>query len=361
MTSPAGPSPAEQWVAAAKRAAATDLISRIRESGISDSIYLLAGEPADQPHFQELGCHLLPSPEGDFHFGTYISKFASDLESGPFAYFGGASAPLLTAERLQGHFQEFMAMGHHAALVNNQYSSDWAFISDAADIPPLAERLPTDNSLGWVLQTEADYEVRGLDAAAATRADIDTPSDIFMILNHPDVGPVLAAKFADLPERMLNRREKIVEVLQTPASHLTLIGRASAASWGELERRTQIWVRLVVEERGMVASGRLARGEVKSMIGDLIRATGVREFINRLVEMSDGVLWDNRVWMASQGVWPSASERFAADLGWIDQLPAGEIREMVEAIEEAPIPIIAGGYGVVAGGLYALLESSIAL
>jgi hypothetical protein len=61
--------------------------------------------------------------------------------------------------------------------------------------------------------------------------------------------------------------------------------------------------------------------------------------------------------MAHRGPWPSAADRFAADMGWDDQVEDSALRELTHAINNASIPIVAGGYGVVSGGLYALLET----
>lgn len=107
----------------------------------------------------------------------------------------------------------------------------------------------------------------------------------------------------------------------------------------------------------MVASQRLARGEVQSLIADMVEELQPSGFLSRLAQISDAAIWDTRVWMGSRGSWPSAADRFAADLGWIDQVSDEGLRKLTGAIEEAPIPVIAGGHGVVAGGLLALLET----
>jgi hypothetical protein len=73
--------------------------------------------------------------------------------------------------------------------------------------------------------------------------------------------------------------------------------------------------------------------------------------------MADGVLWDTRVWMGTKPNWPTDADRFAADLGWEDHIEDESLRALTHAINSSPIPILAGGYGVVSGGLYALLES----
>ena len=114
---------------------------------------------------------------------------------------------------------------------------------------------------------------------------------------------------------------------------------------------------MFVEERGMVASGRMGRGEVKSLIAEIVDEWGPSEFIRYLGTISDAVLWDTRVWMAHHGGWPSKADRFAADLGCADDIVEPALKELTQAINLATIPIITGGHGVVAGGLYALLET----
>jgi hypothetical protein len=145
-------------------------------------------------------------------------------------------------------------------------------------------------------------------------------------------------------------------VLRTPAKMLSLIGRASSHVWRMLEERTQIWTRVFVEERGMIASGRMGRGEVRSMVALMIDTWGPDVFVEHLAQLCDAVLWDTRVWMAHRGPWPSTVDRFAADLGFVEQIEDPALRALTKAIRQAPIPILAGGYGVVSGGLYAMLD-----
>jgi hypothetical protein len=107
----------------------------------------------------------------------------------------------------------------------------------------------------------------------------------------------------------------------------------------------------------MVASHRLANGEVQSLIAQMADLLGPDEFISRLANLADAVLWDTRVWMGTRAEWPSSADRFAADLGWVELIEDQELSALTQAIRNSAIPILAGGYGVVGGGLYALLES----
>ncbi len=178
-----------------------------------------------------------------------------------------------------------------------------------------------------------------------------------MAVDHPALGPDLGQFLGDVNTDIRVRMEAIRAVISRPASTLAVIGRASAHAWQSLVASTQIWVRLYAEERGMVASHRLARGEVRTLIGDMLDMLGPDKFIEQLIDMADGCLWDTRVWMGTLNRWPSDADRFAADLGWVDEIQNQSLRELTESVQRADIPIICGGYGVVGGGLYALLES----
>jgi hypothetical protein len=96
---------------------------------------------------------------------------------------------------------------------------------------------------------------------------------------------------------------------------------------------------------------------VRSLIGEALDAWGPREFVRRLAETSDAALWDTRVWLATRGPWPPESDRFAADLGWPDEVQDPGLRDLTAEISEAEIPILTGGHGVVAGSALALLEA----
>jgi hypothetical protein len=177
-----------------------------------------------------------------------------------------------------------------------------------------------------------------------------------MLLDHPSVGPNLGFWLDQVDARALTSVQQIRNLLATAASTLMVIGRSSATAWSQLEQQTQVWTRLLVEERGMLASGRFRRGEVKSVVANYIGHVGIDEFVREISHMADGVLWDNRVWLAASGGWPAKHERFAADLGWGNELSDSRLHRLVEAIEHTDIPILCGGHSVVSGGLMAMLD-----
>lgn len=106
----------------------------------------------------------------------------------------------------------------------------------------------------------------------------------------------------------------------------------------------------------MVASERLARGEVKSLLLTLYNTLGSDGFFAALAETSDVALIDSRVLLAAAGQHPSDADRFASDLFLLDEIENDWLRDFTAAAERASIPVLLGGHGVVAGGLYALTD-----
>jgi len=357
MLPPRGSSEAEAWVAAGRLAAACDLAERIMANPLAGPCLILAHEDVDRRALQGLGFEHIHSSVQPFHFGEVLAEIISEHHLDRLAYFGGASAPLMGEKDLQQVFEQILRQRTPTAIVNNLYSSDWAVFNHARVIENIMSKLPTDNPLGWVMQQEMQFDVRALPPEASSRLDIDTPTDLMLLDGHPGIGRHCTDFLHQTKQPLLDSISSLRRILQTPASTLSIIGRASSAVWKELEERTKIWVRVYVEERGMVASQRLARGEVQSLIADMVNELEPSGFLSRLGQMSDAAIWDTRVWMGSRGGWPSAADRFAADLGWADQVSDRALRDLTIAIKESPIPVVAGGHGVVAGGLLALLET----
>ena len=357
MLPPRGHTRAERWVAEGRGAAARDLARRLGRIPSVDQVWVLAADEFDRAAMEGAGARPFRGSGEPFHFGRELANAAEAFDPAPVAYFGGGSAPLMTEDMLAEAFERVSSAQEPMALVNNLHSTDWAIISHPHILHAYSHRFPQDNPLGWVLWKEASLRVEALQPSAASRLDIDTPSDLILANGHPGLGLELDAFLQGIERPWLNRVDRIRAIMASPGASLAIIGRASSNIWRELERRTEIWTRIFVEERGMVASGRLARGEVRSFVGRMVDDMGPEAFLAFFSELADGLIWDTRVWMASQGVYPSPSDRFAADLGWVDEIEDPLLRRLAAAVEKAPMPAIVGGYGVVAGGLYALLET----
>jgi hypothetical protein len=343
-------------MALGRQAATLDLISLLSNHGSIAPIFVCAAEALDREVFESAGAIMLEEQDETFHFGRALAGFSERGGHESLAYFGGASAPLLQEGLLHQAVECLQDANKPTAVVNNFHSTDWALLNSAHVLSDWVERLPADNPLGWILEREAGFTVHTLEPCAATRVDLDTPADLIVLLDHPRLGKSLAAFLSKAPGALRQRVTGLREILSSYGSTLIVIGRSSSDAWRVLERRTEIWVRMFVEERGMSASGRLQRGEVRSLLAAMLESMGPETFVEELSSLGDAVLWDSRVWMAHRGKFPSSADRFAADLGWVDQIADPGLRRLTHAVNQAAIPIITGGHGVVSGGVYALVE-----
>jgi hypothetical protein len=244
----------------------------------------------------------------------------------------------------------------HIALTNNLHSSDWIGISHAFDALPIIRQAVRDNSLAWMLQEDWEFDVRVLSGVRpASSMDLDTPADLALVRYHPACPPHLAEALADsLLERIPVK--PIIDALARDGSRVALIGRVSPLAWQALNKATLSWIRVYSEERGMVASERFDRGEVRSLLGRLLEILGPEGFFEELSRLVDVAIIDSRVLMAAHGRYPDDADRFASDLFLPDEINDPWLRDFTRAAANAPIPVLLGGHGAVAGGLYALAE-----
>lgn len=108
----------------------------------------------------------------------------------------------------------------------------------------------------------------------------------------------------------------------------------------------------------MRASGRQARGEVRSLLGYYLEAVGLDRLFETLATMGQAVFLDNRVIFAHRRIWPSAADRFNSDLRQPAQIADPFVRALTEAAMAAPVPVIMGGHSLVSGGMYALIDAA---
>lgn len=347
-----GESDVESWVQDARRQAALDLLEQLANQPAIDQLVLVT-PGMDGLEEAPFSYHVESQP-GPLHVGRTLAEIVERHGVSKLLYFGGGSAPLLEDDSLDSLASNLITSSQ-GVFTNNRYASDWAGIAPASIISKWKERLPQDNMIGWVLSTEADLPIDSQQISSSTRLDIDTPTDLLTLRLHPRVKRHLRQYIDNLPLDTA-ALENALSVLSTPASQVFIAGRISPNVWATLNEITNCWIRVVSEERGMVSSGRLKRGEVFSLLADYITRLGLRGVFDILSDHSQAAFIDTRVLLAHQRSWPSRSDRFHSDLGLADQIEDPWLRELTATAQDAPIPVILGGHGLLSGDMLALCE-----
>jgi hypothetical protein len=340
------------WVQDARRAAARDLLEQLSRQPLVEQIVVVSPKPLSPTNRAPV--QHLASSSGPVHVGSYLARIAEDLQENRLLYFGGGSAPLLGDDEL-GTILARLQSTERGVVTNNQYASDWAGVVPAGVLSDWRERLPKDNMIAWVLSTEANLPVHAQPASAASRLDIDTPTDLLALRLHPGTRPFLSRFLAALPLDT-SRLEAALDVLAKPASQVFIAGRIGPEAWLALNRVTRCWLRVLSEERGMSSSGRRDRGEAYSFLAEHIDAVGLTHFFDRLSVQADAAFIDSRVLLAHHRLWPAEAERYASDLGLTAHISNGWLKEFTVAALRAPIPVVLGGHGLMAGDMLAFCE-----
>ncbi len=339
-----------------RQACARDQLLRAEQAGAFDPILVASDDPDWTATLDDLNVTIdLDPAAAPFQFGRRLADLIDRHHFDKVVYLGAASAPLMTADQL-AEIAEAICAQDRVVISNNIYSSDWAAISPASIVGQWLDRLEADNALGWVLSHDAGLKPIAWPASPATRLDIDVPIDAQIAALHSDCGSNLREVVKTLQWND-DRLRAARAVMKVPATRVILAGRVSAWAWAQMEQATQCWVRVYSEERGMRAAGRQKAGQVRSILNDHLTAVGLKSFLDELCGLADAIVWDTRVLWAARGLWPSAIDRYASDLGLVDQITDPFIREFTQAIIAAPIPIVTGGHALVSGGLWTILET----
>jgi hypothetical protein len=351
-----GESELEQAVGSAHRAAAQDLLETLAQIESIDRTIVATDDPSWGAGVAGPAVELDIDPPGErFHFGRRLAELIERYEVERVLYTGGGSAPLLAAEQWAG-LVDRLGRSERLVITNNLHSCDWAGFVPALEATSLIARQSNDNAIAWTLAHEAAFPVEDQRASAASRFDIDTPADLLIADRHPQIGHHLRRYLGELGWESPHVDGVLAEMAREGGS-LLVAGRVSSAAWRALEQGVRCWVRVFAEERGMRASGRQSRGEVRSLLADYLGLVGVERFFEELGRLANGALLDNRVILAARGLWPSASDRFNSDLLRWREVEDPVLQGLTRAAAEAPIPVVMGGHSVVGGGLMALTET----
>jgi len=351
-----GDSSVEQALEGAHRAAARDLLEMLLAIGSIDRAIVATDDPSWARTLSDLPVMIDIDPPGEcFHFGRRLTELIARYDVERLLYTGGGSAPLLGIEQWAEVIDQ-LGRAERQVVTNNVHSCDWVGFTSAQEAASLIAEQANDNAIAWTLVNKGGLAVRAMEASAGSRFDIDTPIDLLIAQRHPAIGRHLRRYLDDLGWRSTQLEEVLAEMGREGGS-LLVAGRASPGAWLALQEATRCWVRVFAEERGMRASGRQARGEVRSLLASYLNMVGVEGLFEAFGELGNAVLLDNRVILASRGLWPSALDRFNSDLYRWDEVEDPFLRSLTRAAREAPVPVVMGGHTVVAGGLMALAET----
>ena len=102
----------------------------------------------------------------------------------------------------------------------------------------------------------------------------------------------------------------------------------------------------------MQAAGTDANGTARSMLGQLIAEAGPARFFGELLpQLCQSAFIDIRPALVQLGLQPSRADRFAADLGDATHIENARLRDLVEAANASPVPVVLGGHSLVGGCL----------
>ncbi len=356
MTGAGEGSEPERMVNGARQAATLDLVERALTVPELRPIVVATNAPALAEALAAFPVQVdLDPPDRPFHFGQRLLELLTRYGMDRCFYMGGGAAPLLPASQL-AVVAEMMCSADNLLVTNNFYSSDFVAFSPTAVLQdyPLPEN---DNELAWLLGEHVGLTAHELPRTSATQFDVDTPADLLVLTMHPEVGPHTKAYLAGLHLDTSPLEEALPLMCDRDAT-IIVAGRISGATMRYLERETACNTRIFSEERGMRASGRQARGEVRSLLGYYLEAVGPARFFETLATMGQAIFLDNRVIMAHRRLWPSAADRFYSDLRRPECITDSFVRELTEAAMAAPVPVVMGGHALVAGGMYVLVEAA---
>jgi hypothetical protein len=356
MTGVHNTSEAEAMLAGARQAITQDIIERARTQDDIAPIVLSTNAPLLADWAASQGVSVERDPPGiKFHFGQRLRELALKYRADKLFYMGGGSGALLSGEEMAQIVQRVRSVDR-ILLTNNFYSTDFAAFAPVSALQGI--ELPAiDNDLGWVLAEKTGLPNESLARKASTQFDVDTPTDLMALSLHPGTG-THTRTFLDGLHLDTSPMEQALHVLMDRNAEVLVAGRVSAAMWDYLQQATACRVRVFAEERGMRASGRQARGEVRSLLGYYYQRVGPQRFFETLAQLGQAAFLDSRVIFVHLGVWPSASDRYNSDLRRPERIADAVVREFTAAAMAAPIPVVLGGHSLVAGGLYALVEAA---
>ncbi|MEO8286405.1 MAG: hypothetical protein ABI670_08200 [Chloroflexota bacterium] len=358
----------ERLVVEAQHAAALDLLLTATSSRSFAAAILVAEDESLAAAARKLPLDVpltvMPARIEPFNFGENLREVCRKYGLERVVYSGGGSTPLASAATFADLALTVSGAGE-CVVSNNLFSADLAAFYPASTLDRIA--LPkNDNDLAWLLHYRGGLPHATTPRTLATNFDIDTPTDLvtlWLATQSPPlkglVGPHLAAMLEQVPSVMpalVAALQGAYRVMTTRRAQVLLAGRVSSWTWRRLETNLPCQTRIFSEERGMRASGREERGEVRSLLGLYVDLAGTGGLMSAFQQTADAVFLDTRVLFAHRRLSPSRADRFASDALLPEEVSDPWIRELTEAVSTAALPIVLGGHSLISGGVWALSE-----
>ncbi len=348
-----GASAPEQLVAGAQQAAVWQLLTDAAQLPCFRHLALVTNDAALAAAIQAELPALIIVPTGEtIEFGVQLQAVVTALNSTAVVYIGGGSAPLLDQAGLAQLAAAADKPGQVAA--NNLLSSDWVAFRPATALLHTAPIL-TDNDLAWRLHHDAGLARVPTEQTLVSTLDIDTPTDLALLARVEQLAPRLRDYLATHTPAF-PALDQVEAVMADPYKTLIAVGRLNTGLLGKVEREVSFLKRLFIEERGMRASGRQARGEVRTLLASLLYEVGPTRLFALLAELGDALVFDTRPLFAQIAPGLSAADRFASDLLRPDLISDPLVRDFTTAARDTPLPVVLGGHALVTGGLWLLAQ-----
>lgn len=330
-----------------RRAAAVDLVEKLAGES-SFQVVVVSDDHQVLAEARKLLCKAWDTSGGAFRWLNVVQDVvhAYARPDEDVLVLGGCAAPLLQAGAL-AELAQSLASGE--VWQNNRLSPDMVMWKPASAVSAV-ESCQNDNEFGYALEQQAGLSVRFFPSDLGFRFDLDTPVDALLAAASFACGPRLRKAVVNWGQQVPIERVRAV-LHRSDYPDVALIGRVNPVEAERFGQAIGVRVRIFSEERGMKALGRVERGEVRSLLGSLVEAVGWKRFFELLGEQVQCALFDTRVILEHFGVRVSEEERYAADLGWMEQVRNPFLRELAQAALDAPIPVLMGGQSLVGGGL----------
>ncbi len=351
--------PLEELLRRALEACALDTLHAALATGRFDRALLLADRaptlPVPPGVTVETDAEAPATHAEAFQFGRRLTEAIHRHEISALLYCGAGSAPLLDVRAIDALVAPILPAAEGVCVTNNRFSADLFALSPASLIARLDPLPDSDNAVPRRLREQHGVEVIEPPRTLETQYNLDSPADLIALHLSERAQPRLAAVIAEAGLD-LDRVRRAARLFIDRTAEVLVAGRVSSRTWQYLESEAACRVRLLAEERGMQAAGTDADGTARSLLGQWIAEAGAaRAFGTLLPELCDAAFIDIRPALVHLGLRPSRGDRFAADLGLAAQIEDARLREIVEAANAAPVPVVLGGHSLV-GSVIPLLN-----